>query len=207
MTSAHIIRGDYECDAAISSFNNEFITFVRNFFVYTDNTAKHEIDRIKESLSDVYSTCDLDLEFKPCIFDFISPEYLATPNISDNLFPLKQTVMEQPSNGLFGFFKKSNEPQEPVPVVVGYTEEWRKTVVDVATPLADQYIKMCIDKIKEYRELLYKGYLEKVISLFNEITVNKEEAMSKLSDEDKIMQIDSDWLNQIRFQLDTLERS
>ena len=111
-----------------------------------------------------------------------------------------------PSDDFFGFFKKPNDTSEPVMVATCYLEQWRSTVQDIISPVLNQHIDQCIQNLSEYYDLMAESYHQHLSQLIDKKTKDKEIVSAQLSDEERKLQEDNDWLSQFREQLQTIER-
>ena len=202
------IKGEDECYNAAYTFYTDIQSYMNTCFQQMEEICiKESIDILNQIIS-VYEKNELDLDFKSDVESIVAPEIQKVPAIVNELLSLKQIVMEQPSGNFFDLFKKpSNEPKEAVPVTICMLEDWRNLAINKMLPILNEYTNMWEQVLNDYYHQLCCAYAEKIKSLILRITDYKEEAVSNLSDEDKIMQIDSDWINEFKLQLDALERN
>ena len=83
---------------------------------------------------------------------------------------------------------------------------WRSTVQDIIKPVLDQHIDQCIQNLSEYYDLMAESYHQHLLQLIDEKTKDKEIVSAQLSDEERKLQEDNDWLSQFREKLQTIER-
>ena len=202
------IKGENECYNAAQACNNDFYQYVDRYVNKINQLCEYEKDQINNELYEVYKKIGLDENFSITNVSLFKPNYPMIPNVTNDLINLKQIVMEVPTGGFFDLFKKTtNEVKEAEPVTVCYLEQWRNLLVEKATEIIDAFILSWQQQLKQYRDDSSNCYLEKVEELLVKINDKKNDIMSKLSDEDKIMQVDNQWLNEIRYKLNALERS
>ena len=198
------ITGDSEIEAA----SHDYIYLVQNgidrFLSSVATAYKETAEKIGRGFSEIYATPGIDKEYSP--INIILPELqiITIPEINAKLLEL--TIYEESKNDFFGFFKKTNDTSEPVMVATCYLEQWRSTVQDIIRPVLDQHIDQCIQNLSEYYNLMAESYHQHLSQLIDEKTKDKEIVSAQLSDEERKLQEDNDWLSQFREQLQAIER-
>ena len=91
-------------------------------------------------------------------------------------------------------------------VATCYLEQWRSTVQNIIKPVLDKHINQCIQNLSEYYNFMAESYHQNLSQLIDEKTKDKEIVSAQLSDEERKLQEDNDWLSQFREQLQTIER-
>lgn len=200
------IKGESACAELAVDFNEKLKLFFDSLVLTIKEMCEEEADKIKNELHDNYISFT-KVDYIPSLIPVKFSDTIQSPNLVNEFLMLKKVIMEQPSNGLFDLFKKSsNEQKNPIPIIVCMLEDWRKVGFEKYDVLIKALIKENFEKLKGYRSILCKKYIEKSDELLNTVISNKEREVLKLSDEDKVMQIDRDWIDELRNLLDILER-
>ena len=105
------------------------------------------------------------------------------------------------------FLKTSaKEEKKPVRVVTCYYEKWRNKAVSVFIPAARLYLQEYIDLLREYYDQLSEKFHLHLTELIQKTSEEKEKVSARLSDDDRKLQEDHDWLNTVKDQLFQIER-
>ena len=105
------------------------------------------------------------------------------------------------------FFKQSSiSNPEPVLETVYYYQKWREHGIYVVKPYTDIIINKCITEIEAYfysMSAVYKGHLQQLIE---EKISEKNDLSSQLSEDEKHLQDDNDWVVQFTDKLKAIAR-
>lgn len=77
---------------------------------------------------------------------------------------------------------------------------------DVITKVLSPYSEQCFNNLLEYYNLIAEGYHQYIIELINEKTKHKDSLLSQLSDDEKKLNEDNDWLTIFKEKLVEIER-
>ena len=80
-------------------------------------------------------------------------------------------------------------------------------MIKVALPVAEENINIRFELLKKHYNELATNYHDLILKLIEEKSVEKDDVSSKLSDEEKILQKDNDWLSEFMDQIKSIERS
>ena len=116
------------------------------------------------------------------------------------------TIYEESKNDFFGFFKKTSDVSEPVMVATCYLEQWRTTAQDIITPVLEKYSEQCIQNLSDYYNRMAEAYHQHLSQLIEGKTKDKEIVSAQLSDDERKLQEDNDWLSAFKEQLQMIER-
>ena len=198
------ITGENEIEAA----SHDYVYLVQNgierFLSSMSAAYKEAWDEVCKEFSVVYANPGIDKDFFPTDIGLPEVQAITIPEIKAEL--LKLVTYEESKNDFFGFFKKPNETSEPIMVATCYLEQWRNTVQGIIAPILEQYIKKCIRNLSESYDLLAEIYHKHLSSLIEEKTKDKEIVAAQLSEDERKLQEDNDWLSMFKEQLQTIER-
>lgn len=163
---------------------------------------------IEEEYKNWYESAHYEEGFIPTISCVKNNGHKYIPMISSKLLEMKEERYVLPKEDLLGFFFKSSNDKEIEQVleVTFDCQKWRDYASSIAEPIADEIIKESDVILKTYIcELaeLYKVQLERLIKERTEV---KENVSAQLSDEERKLQEDNDWLVCFQDQLKAIER-
>ena len=102
--------------------------------------------------------------------------------------------------------KKSCSLLDILRVVTCYLEKWREKAIELVIPVVEQYISESQENLKGYYDELARKYHAKLSEL-HELKVNEKNGIaSQLSEDERMLQADNDWLVVIKDQLARIER-
>ena len=129
--------------------------------------------------------------------------------IADELLKIKDEQYVMPKEDFFGkLFKTAEEtPQEPVLETTYYYEKWRSYAVGTIEPVADRMIAEAYADLQEYFKQLSAAFVERIGQLIQEVTEEKEQVSSQLSEDERLLQADNDWHTAFCDKLRDIERS
>ncbi len=115
--------------------------------------------------------------------------------IANELLKIKEEQYVMPKEDLFGKFFKSadNTAKEPVLETTYYYEKWRSYAVETVEPVADEIIREVYSNLQVYYEQLSSIYTEHIGQLLQEVSEEKEQVSSQLSEDEQLLQADKDW--------------
>ena len=197
------ISGENEIEATACDYVNLVQEEINRFLSSMTIAYRNERDKICREFALIYSNPNVEPEYHPT--NIILPEIkkFKIPEIKTEL--LKLTTYEESKNDFFGFFKK-NDTSTPVMVATCFLDQWRKTVQDILSPALEQYIDNCIQNLSEYYDHMAEAYHQHLSQLIKEKAKDKEIVSAHLSEDERKLQQDNDWLSMFKEQLQTIER-
>jgi flavodoxin len=192
----------------IKAFAQDYIYLVQSeidrFISSISAAYKDEWNSICKDFSVVYANAGIDTEYFPTDINLPAVYPITIPEIKTEL--LKLTIYEEAKNDFFGFLKKTGDVNEPVMIATCYLEQWRNMVQDIIMPVVEKYIEQCIQNLSEYYDRMAEAYHQHLSQLVEEKTKDKEIVLAQLSDDERRLQEDNDWLSMFKEQLQTIER-
>ena len=79
-------------------------------------------------------------------------------------------------------------------VVTCYYSEWRELAWDRVSPIVNFFIDENINRLRDYYNALAEAYHEHLTQLLTEQEILKNEVSAQLSDDERKLQEDNDWL-------------
>ena len=201
------VVGDVEIDRNSTEYEQELARYLGEFYRKAIEHFGFEKERIEREFSEIYLRQPLDSEYKPEGLEVTIPDNVEVNGIKSVLLELQEERYEEKTDFL-DFFKakSSTEPKELVRVVTCYLEKWREKAIELVIPVVEQYISESQENLKGYYDELARKYHAKLSEL-HELKVNEKNGIaSQLSEDERMLQADNDWLVVIKDQLARIER-
>lgn len=201
------VVGDVEIDRNSTEYEQEIARYLGEFYRKAIEHFGFEKEKIEREFSEIYLRQPLDSEYKPEGLEVIIPDNVEVNGIKSVLLELQEERYEEKTDFL-DFFKanSSTEPKELVRVVTCYLEKWREKAIELVIPVVEQYISESQENLKGYYNEFVRKYHAKLSEL-HELKVNEKTGIaSQLSEEERMLQADNDWLVVIKNQLARIER-
>lgn len=201
------VVGDVEIDRNSTEYEQELARYLGEFYRKAIEHFGFEKERIERGFSEIYLRQPLDSEYKPEGLEVTIPDNVEVNGIKSVLLELQEERYEEKTDFL-DFFKakSSTEPKELVRVVTCYLEKWREKAIELVIPVVEQYISESQENLKGYYDELARKYHAKLSEL-HELKVNEKNGIaSQLSEDERMLQADNDWLVVIKDQLARIER-
>ena len=201
------IVGDVEIDRNSTEYEQELARYLNEFYRKSIEHFEFEKGRIEREFNEIYLKQPLYPEYKPEGLDIAIPDNVGVKGIKSALMELQEERYEEKADFL-DFFKakSSTEPKELVRVVTCYLEQWREKAIELMIPVVEQYISESQRNLKEYYDELARIYHTK-LSQLHDFKVNEKTGIaSQLSEDERMLQDDNDWLVVIKDKLARIER-
>lgn len=199
------VVGEAEIDKNATEYEQELIRCTGEFFEKAITYYQYEKSRIEKEFNEIYLQQPLDSEYKPEGVVLDMPSKPEITGIKEILVGLKEERYEEKKD-LLNFFKASSEPKELVLVVTCRCEKWREKAIETIIPVVDNYIIESQKNLQNYYERLAKKYHEKLLQLHEHKVEEKNEIACQLSEDERMLQADNDWLVTFKDRLEKIER-
>ena len=199
------VVGEVEIDKNATEYEQELIRCTGEFFERAITYYQYEKCRIEKEFNEIYVQQPLDLTYKPESVVLDMPSKVEITGIKEILVGLKEERYEEKKD-LLDFFKASSETKELVLVVTCYYEKWREKAIELIIPVIDNYITESQKNLQNYYEELAKKYHEKLSQLHDCKMKEKNKIASQLSEDERMLQTDNDWLTALKDRLVKIER-
>lgn len=202
------ITDDYEAEIVATEFETDvkkyYMKFLENI-VSAANATKQDIDTVYEAW---YRNAEFDTGFQVSSGRYNVPEFSNEVVIAESLKKLFEEEYVQPKEDIFGLlFKASSDaPKELVLQKTYYYQNWRDYVTEVVSSKGKNVITILFECIQKYEKDISESYIEHLSDLIEEQTQLKNQEAAKLSDEERLLQNDIDWLMKVQDQLKVIER-
>lgn len=201
------IVGDAECSAAAAEYDADIARYVVSFISATKDAYRRIAMEVDAEFGAEYKKQGLDVGFVP---DVQLPEVASceTLSLADDFIALKEITYEEQKYdlmSLFGF-SASKEEKEPVRVATCYLAHWRAKALERILPIAENFLARNFELLRKYYDDLAEAYHHKLASLIAEQEAEKDKVSAQLSDDERMLQEDNDWLAEFKDQLVRIER-
>ena len=178
------------------AFNKEI---VEQFERYTKNI-KMDLQRAreeqKEKLLNLYESAATDTDYSPVLPQIPEIGTEIVPDLSLYFMDMKEEVTINPMDDFMGFFLKGGM-QQPIIETGYYYKSWREYAVKVVEPLADRLIERCYAALRAFDAEATEIYINHVMELIDFHTEERKKASENLSAEEKKVQEDKAWLQEL----------
>ena len=191
-------------------FNADIHRFYGEFCSRIDAAAIECANKIRNTYLECYESAETNDKFTDSISYITENEYPIIGEQTYELLKLKEEkFVVQRSNFIGQLFKSSenNISKEPVLETTFYYQVWREHMNTVAAPAIETVINNRFESLKKYSEELADIYHSHLTELINKKTDEKNSVASQLSEEEKLLQKDNDWLSAFVDQIKVIERS
>lgn len=199
------VVGEAEIDKDAAEYEQELTRCTGEFFEKAITYYQYEKSRIEKEFNEIYLQQPLDSEYKPEGVVLDMPSKPEITGIKEILVGLKEERYEEKKE-LLDFFKASSEPKELVLVVTCRYEKWREKAIETIIPVVDNYIIESQKNLQNYYERLAKKYHEKLLQLHEHKVEEKNEIACQLSEDERMLQADNNWLVTFKDRLEKIER-
>lgn len=199
------VVGESDIDKNAAEYEQYLIKYMSEFYKNATAYYQYERGRIEKEFKDIYLKQPLDPEYEPEGVVLSMPSKTVIMGIKEVLVELKEERFEEKPD-LFDFFKVSSETKELVLVVTSYYEKWREKAVELIIPNVENYIEESQKNLQNYYNELAKKYHEKLSNLHDCKVKEKNNIASKLSEDERLLQTDNEWLTKFKDQLIRIER-
>ena len=202
------IVGDNESEVAASEFKNFIDLVLKEYIEEVDSICKSYKKNIEYDFATYYAEPKISTEFKPNGTTYNKPEAISFSGNKDTFTELKEVKYEEPKGiDFFSLFRGvSDEEPEPVRVATCYYEQWRNKALEMILPLLDEYETKTAQNLSDYANDLSEEYHIQLNNLIDSKTAEKDAVTSELSDDERKLQEDNDWLSVFNEQLEVIER-
>lgn len=199
------VVGESDIDKNAAEYEQELIRCIGEFYKKAIAHYQFEKERIEKEYKEIYQKQPLDSDYKPEGVVLDIPSKTEITGIKEALVGLKEERYEEKTD-LLDFFKSSSEPKELVLVVTCYYEKWREKAIELIIPTVENYIAESQKNLQKYYGELAKRYHEKLLLLHDYKVEEKNGIASQLSEDERMLQADNDWLVELKDQLAKIER-
>lgn len=166
-----------------------------------------EQQRIEDVITDTFCAAT-NLSSVPSVEPPAFSYMIGIPNVIDAL--ISQTGMEKvvPKNDFFGLFGPAPSSDSGTEYVEAASYDvWRTTVRGMLMPVVRKVVETCRQQLASYHAALIEAYERRLDTLIEKLLNAKDSLTATLSDEERMLEEDKDWLSQFKDRLNAIERN
>ena len=196
-----------EAIAAALEFEKEVAQWLLGFAEKAGKETVNKIQGIKRDFEAEYERTEYD--------DFVAetqsveiPEMEKMKSFYTELLDMKETKQVEAKEDLLGMLFKTHQTEEKEKVLVTtyFYQKWRDHVASLVQDAIDRYRDQLFQVYKEYAEELRSVYLNYTADAIDKEEHKKNEVSSQLSEDERLLQADNDWLRCFNEQRSAIER-
>ena len=196
-----------EAIAAAIDFEKDVKQWLLGFGRNTENEAENRLNSIRKDLESEYRNLQYD-DFQAGVLLPSFPDMEIIKPFFETLLKLKEERYVEAKEDLIGMLfrtRQTEEKQMSLETTYHY-KDWRDCVAILAKSASDRYIKQLEAICEEYLADLKNEYINHIDAAAEQEILKKEEVSSQLSEDEKKLQIDNEWLAQFKEQIKAIER-
>ena len=190
----------------------EYEVLFRNSYETFWNAINHELlleeEGVKKRYQSLYASAGVDTQFVPEIEYTSKVTSVTVPEVKDALLAIKEEKYVVPKEGIIDQVFKTNANTNKMMEKVNYYyyKNWREHVVNIAEEISNRAIAARVTFLRKYADELAEKYHTHILQLLDVENQNKANEVGQLSEVERQMQIDIDWLNSVVEQISAIER-
>lgn len=200
------IVGDTEAKEAAEEFNRDLFRYREEFLTSIGSVFTKTLFELRLKFKNRYMVPSIDISFDPVISS-PSPNLPSDyQSVIDALLALKKVTYEDPKPDLMIMFRKNAPKDEKVRVATCYYGEWREYALTSMSKETEAVIHTCTEQLQQFYDTLAEAFhlhLTELIAMYEQ---EKDTVSAQLSDEERLLQEDNDWLRNFKDQLEHIER-
>ena len=166
-----------------------------------------EVGNVKDTCYEWYASGQIDPDFKADDVPIPDIRYYEMDSIYDTLMTMHEQVFVRQEDLVGKLFRKGNADQNNMVCLdTFYFHKWREHAASRVSARAEKLEADCTQKLSEYFDRLVAAYQEHLQMLIAQRESDKAEMTSQLSEEERILQNDSDWLDRFSEFVKKVER-
>ena len=201
------VTGDYESELAAKEFDIDLQRFVDEFSEAIIAAYGAAGDQILQAFRSSYSIQGLDKGYSPgdCTLSILPPcQYRS---LQADFLAMKIVSFTDPKADIFNvFLKVPKEERESIRVVTCYYEQWRSKAIESLEDITAEYVKQAAESLRDYYDTLAEAFHFHLTELITQQTEAKEKVSLQLSEDERKLQEDNDWLRTFWDKLDHLKK-
>lgn len=189
-------------------FNAELEKYYSEFVSEVDKAAVEKSEEIDELFGKWFGDTLIEPGYEPVVdFSYEANEYI-TPKLDERFMKLRTEQYVDSKGSIFDLFKSNtdNVPKEKSLEVTFTYEVWRSTAMEEYLPICQKVIDDWTMTLSKYYVILANVYHKHINELIVQKTEEKNSTANQLSEEEKMLQDDNDWLTVFKDKVHLIER-
>lgn len=191
-----------EYNAALQRYVGECSTLLKNATI-------NNYQKIHNKYRTWYSYAAPDGTFTDNVNFMPGVDHLWVEPQTANLLNLKEDkYVDRKNKGFVQIFRvNESDNNQPVLETTYYYQTWRDHMIHVVMPEVEKFVKEKYDLLTDYAERLTNIYHKQMQCLLQAELAKKEQVSANLSEDEKLLQADNEWLGYFTSRLESIERS
>ena len=189
-------------------FDKKFKSFFSEFCLSVNNATNNLKQSIDVQFNQWYKNAKVDMDYDFEEAFSISDYKYSLPMLKEEFLCLRKERYVDPKEGFFDFLKNSvnNDVKDLVLEITFSYEEWRQYAFEKYLEVATNVINDKAEKLLSYYDELSEYYQKHIDQLIIDTTNEKNCVAERLSEKERLLQLDYDWLEELKDQLYSIER-
>ena len=202
------VVGDAECAEAAAACDTDIARHMTTLATEVANAYHAVADQIRQKFREAYSKQGMVLDYEPSQTQLEPITELKHVSLCKELLDMKVITYEEQKLDFKSLFRMSgaSEDREPVRVVTCYYAQWRDKVIYRISPVVLQWIEENEARLCDYYNALAEEYHVHLMRLIEDQDRKKDGVLAQLSDDERKLQEDNDWLTEFEEKLIHIER-
>ena len=199
-----------EAKTIAAQFDADLHRFCREYCQQLEMVVNTYAGIIRNTFIEQYQTAQLDTSYADTVKLCMDRPHPEIEHQITALLSIKEESYAAARTNRIGHLFKSNDTAAdsgPVLETTYYYQAWRAHMLNAITPYIDNLINERMKLLQDYSEKLSEDYHVHLNQLLEQQISLKENVASQLSEEEKQLQKDNDWLNEFIDRLNRIERS
>ena len=169
--------------------------------------AEEKIKGVREDFETEYKNANYD-NFEPDTQIAEMPKMEISLSFAKDLLDINEKRQVEAREDLIGMLFKTLQTEEKQMVLetTYYYAKWREYVAKLVKKEMDNYVDQISVIYRSYRNDLRREYVDHIGAMIEQEDLKKKEVESQLSEDEKLLQIDNEWLEQFNKQRAAIER-
>lgn len=202
------VVGDAECVAAARAYEADVDKWLSAFETAAGNTYRAVAEGIRQKFRDAYEKQGMALEYEPSETQLQPMTACEHVELYYELLDMEVVTHEEQKLDFKALFRMggTQEERELVRVVTCYYAQWRDRVLHLVTPVVLRWIGENEAQLCDYYNALAEEYHIQLAELITDQDQKKDSVSAQLSDDERRLQEDNDWMAEFKDKLTHIER-
>ena len=202
------VVGDAECVAAAKAYEADVDKWLSAFETAAGNTYQAVAEGIRQKFRDAYEKQGMALDYEPSETQLQPMTACEHVELYYELLDMEVITHEEQKLDFKALFRMggTQEERELVRVVTCYYAQWRDRVLHLVTPVVLRWIGENEAQLCDYYNALAEEYHIQLAELITDQDQKKDSVSAQLSDDERRLQEDNDWMAEFKDKLTHIER-
>lgn len=202
------VVGDKECAEAAAAYDTDVARNMAEFVAEAERVYHTVAGEIRATFRKAYEAQGMALDYESTQTQLPAMTECESVSLYEDLVGMKEITYEEQKLDFKSLFRMPAIPEErePVRVVTCYYAQWRDRVIHRISPVVFGWLEENVAHLLNYYNALAEEYHGHLTSLIEDQNRQKDEVSAQLSDDERKLQEDNDWLAEFKDKLTHIER-